>query len=392
MPRTSKGHIVLLTGATGSIGRHILYHLAVSPSVSHIYALVRAPTHAGAVSRLPQALRAARLSLPPEAWTKITAIPSSLSDAQLSLPGDLYTTLHQQVTTIIHGAWIVNFNLPLSAFESHIAATASLLNFAITSPTSPKPTFNFISSVASVFRAPKGPILEKRHPISWAGRIGYGYSKWVAEALCDAASHSTNGQVDVRVLRTGQICGDRRDGVWNFKEVFPMTVQSALSVGALPLTREINYWLPMDVAGDGIVQLALREREKTAEARVWHVSNAKGMSWDEEFLPALRRHGLQFEAVERERWCEILAAYPDPVRNPTWRLLEFYRGRYEKGGVDEENFWLDTRESGRCCSALRDGVEVDEELIGKFLHYWMSLPRWRSLIDESGQEIVRSHL
>lgn len=322
-----------------------------------------------------------------ETRLKIVSLASDLGQPHLGLNDQQYEALRTSVTDIIHGAWAVNFNLSLSSFENPcIASVSHLLDLAICSPLHPKPRFSFISSLATVASAmAQGGVKEIRYGPEVAVQMGYGQSKWVAEEICSAAAkYAVQKGVDfpVQILRVGQVVGDTDHGIWNPKEAIPLTVQTALSTGALPVRdgRDTNFWLPVDIAAAAIVELAFRSRsdDEGEEARVFHVSNTIPLRWNTEFLPALASNNLSFEAVPPQEWLRRLE---NAV--PNHRLLQFFKRTY--GAARDEQApkraegAVDMSEAWKYSSALRGVTKIDEGLVGKFLNYWLGLKAWRSI-------------
>ncbi|KAK0650267.1 Non-canonical non-ribosomal peptide synthetase FUB8 [Lasiodiplodia hormozganensis] len=408
---------ILLTGATGALGIHILSTLLPNPRIATIHCLVRAPDTASALSRIHAALSHSHLLPSPTLLSKISPIPCDLSSLSasspsLGLPPAVYAEVAASTTRIIHAAWAVDFNRALRSFDaSCLAPTHALLRLAAASPLERKPVVAFVSSIAAALRAggpaaaattspssseaaspaPSSPggsdesdggdgghakrsaIPESLHPWSAVAEgMGYGQSKWVAERMCAAAAASTAG-VDARVLRVGQLCGDTGHGVWNTAEAIPTTVRAALTVGALPVVEneegdEELAWLPVDVAARAVVELAFAN---TARFRVWHVENERLVRWNAGFLPALRKAGLEFEAVPAREWVRRLErSEQDAERNPPVKLLEFFRKRYGAVGTEPHPVF-DMTEARKVAPSLRGGTAVDEELVGKFLRFWI---------------------
>lgn len=358
------------------------------PSVDRVYCLVRAESDEAADLRITESLRAARLEVADlETRLKVFALASDLGQSRLGLNDQQYEALRTSVTDIIHGAWAVNFNLSLSSFENPcIASVSHLLDLAICSPLHPKPRFSFISSIATVlFATAQGGVKEARYGLETATPMGYGQSKWVAEEICSAAAkYAAQKGVDlsVQILRVGQVVGDKKHGIWNPKEAIPLTVQTALSTGALPVGdgSDVHFWLPVDVSAAAIVELAFRSRshDESGEARVFHVSNTTPLRWTTEFLSALASNNLSFEAVPPQEWLRRLESAV-----PNHRLLQFFKRTY--GAARDEQAPkraegpVDMSEARKYSSALRSVTKIDEELVGKFLNYWLGLEAWRSI-------------
>ncbi|KAI4136432.1 MAG: hypothetical protein L6R39_007789, partial [Caloplaca ligustica] len=171
------GEHILLTGATGALGAHILHLLRSSPTTSQITCLVRAASPFAAHERVSKSLVArGKSGLPsfspldssnphstlPAAKEKsaprITCLPTTLSDPFLGLDKETYINLTTTTTCIIHAAWAVNFTARLRSFEKdHIAGLSHLLQLTLASSSCsstsnnnrPPPRFLFLSSTAS---------------------------------------------------------------------------------------------------------------------------------------------------------------------------------------------------------------------------------------------------
>lgn len=349
---------------------------------------MRADSDEAADLRITDSLRTARLDVAdPETRSKIVALASDLGQPRLGLNDQQYEALRTSVTDIIHGAWAVNFNLSLSSFENPcIASVSHLLDLTICSPLRPKPRFTFISSIAAaIFAKAQGGVKEVRYGMEAAVQMGYGLSKWVAEEICTAAAKYAAQKgvyLPVQIFRVGQVVGDTKHGIWNPKEAIPLTVQTALSTGALPVQDGggVHYWLPVDTAAAAIVELAFRSRsdDEGGEARVFHVSNTTPLRWTTEFLPALASNNLSFEAVPPQEWMRRLESAV-----PNHRLLSFFKRTYGVGR-DEQAFKrpegaVDMSEARKYSNTLRDVTKIDNGMVGKFLNYWLGLEDWRSI-------------
>lgn len=162
--------------------------------------------------------------------------------------------------------------------------------------------------------------------------------------------------------------------MWNAQEAVPAAVRAAVTVGCLPEIEgegdEEVGWLPVDVTARVVVELALGGGGE-AGCEVFNVENTHRVRWNGEFLPALRKAGLQFEAVPQREWVRRLEeGEQDVEKNPPVKLLDFFRKRY---GVvtGEPHPVFDTTKARKHAPRLREETPVDDELVAKFLKYWM---------------------
>ncbi|KAL8897173.1 MAG: hypothetical protein Q9207_007346, partial [Kuettlingeria erythrocarpa] len=140
----TNGEHVILTGATGALGAHILHLLRLSPTISKVTCLVRAASAVAAHGRVSKSLTARGKpglpAFPPSSYPsntrqipQVDCLPTTLSHPSLGLDAKTYTALASTTTLIIHAAWTVNFTARLRSFErDHIAGLSRLLSFALT--------------------------------------------------------------------------------------------------------------------------------------------------------------------------------------------------------------------------------------------------------------------
>lgn len=192
-------HTVVLTGATGSLGAHILDQLARRPDVDTIICLSRAKDDVESLSRVQRSLELRQRSVPA---SKIVSYAADVNRPDLGLCSEVYEHIRSSATVIIHNAWPVNFNLSLESFDEHIGGAVNILNLARTSSLSTKPAFFFSSSVGTR-QAGEAVVAENYPPSpSTAAGTGYARSKWVVEKVLQRAGGRGG------VLRIGQLAGD----------------------------------------------------------------------------------------------------------------------------------------------------------------------------------------
>ncbi|KIV92355.1 hypothetical protein PV10_06802 [Exophiala mesophila] len=344
IPNNHGGIHVLLTGATGSLGSHILDQLLSDPQVSHISLLVRNNSEHAPRERVFEALTSRKLNIPSNLDTKTTILSCRLSDQDLGLSKHEYHVLADSVDVIMHLAWSVNFLISLKSIAgTHLAGLQNILNFALRSPRSPRVIF--CSSVASVsnYQPPQsvswgttGRFIPEAYVAdpSASGPTGYARSKWIAEAICADADNSTKLKHRVSVCRVGQLSGATKTGIWNMSEAYPLLMVSAKATGVLPdLNNEILNWLPVDLAAKAFVELAVERCviDRTSDTlAVYHVLNPDmGVHWSD-LLVWLSKE-LSFKVVTVDEWLktlEQLKESPATRDHPALKLLGFWQRGY----------------------------------------------------------------
>lgn len=88
-----------MTGATGSLGAHILAVLTASPSVRKVVCLSRAKSHADSLERVRESVKIRNVTVDE---SKIVSYASNPQDDKLGLSEAEYKSLQTEVTDVIH--------------------------------------------------------------------------------------------------------------------------------------------------------------------------------------------------------------------------------------------------------------------------------------------------
>lgn len=232
----------ILTGATGTLGSHILGQLVKKPHVTRVWCLVRAPSPLAAQLRVLSTISSKAISsLSVKELGKISCIPADLSLPTLGLNEEVVEDLKSTLTTVIHSAWAVNFNIGVRSFEAHhIRGIYNLLNFCLATQTVQPARLFFCSSISAAAGTPIPATIRETYVenLAHAQHMGYARSKVVTEHIIRAAAAKTG--MRAKVLRLGQIIGDTEHGMWNTTEAIPLMIQSVNTIGALPALDEVG--------------------------------------------------------------------------------------------------------------------------------------------------------
>ncbi|MCO5549810.1 hypothetical protein L7F22_003284 [Adiantum nelumboides] len=327
-PRKGK-ETVLLTGATGALGAHLLSILAQRQEVETVICLCRAKTNREAQDRVNESLAERGLAAIKKSANscRIICLSSDFAETHLGLEPEMYSTVLQSVTSVIHAAWPVNFSMGITAFDSSLQGCVNIINLASKSTLAQPPQLIFCSSIAAAALHPSSrednAVLEEiSTDPKYAVPNGYGRSKWIAESLFDAAT-SKIADLNMKIVRIGQLSGDVENGIWNEKEAYPLLIKTAQTIGSLPdLSNHQLYWLPVDVAANMIVEVAMQRQDKNA---VVHITSNETTKW-KDILLAVRDAYPQVREVPLEKWVEELrtAKDQDPKSNPAIKLIDYY--------------------------------------------------------------------
>ncbi|WP_406419021.1 thioester reductase domain-containing protein [Streptomyces sp. NBC_01614] len=226
---------ILLTGATGFLGSHMLLDL-LRHSDAHVYCLVRAADEEAATSRLGDALKSYSLPWSSEVRRRITVLPGDMLDPHLGLSDDLWNTLAQELDSVVGVAAAVDFLRGYQSLRSsNVLGALTLAELAATGR--PKP-LHHISSIA-VFNEVGIPSMGEDDPFAHIDRLiaGYDQTKWAAEvALRRARDHG----LIVTALRPGGIGGHSKTGAYNPQDLSSGLISAFGRFRTVPAFRYLN--------------------------------------------------------------------------------------------------------------------------------------------------------
>lgn len=105
---------------------------------------------------------------------------------------------------------------------------------------------------------------------------------------------------------------------------------------------------------------------------VYQIQNPKVFHWTRDLLPALRVAGLSFEIVSQREWvAHLRRSEPDPTKNPTVKLLDFYSNKYDNDEMGRRGLSFVTEKTAEASPTLRDGYDiVGSGIITKLVREW----------------------
>ncbi|KAF5697845.1 nonribosomal peptide synthetase [Fusarium globosum] len=361
---------VVLTGATGFLGAHVLHLLRDDPKVDRIYCLLRADGPFAAQKRVSEGLF--QRFLPPlePRQDKVVCLPCNLTQRDLGLSGEQFREISTSATKIIHSAWAVNFSLRLNSFEDQISSTKNLINLAAEADAQ----FIFVSSIAAVSDSTARPIPEKlSQDPKEASPLGYSRSKWAAEQICDGANKKHDSPL-ASIVRVGQLCSNET-GVWNTTEAYPLLLSTSKITGCLPdLANEVLNWLPVEQAAQAVVEIASTSSNDSGTP-VYHVLNPHTTPIWKDMLDwlAASNEGPEFEIVSSSEWLERLekALSDDSASHPSQALLGLWKQSYSKDmdnsstREDQEGSFFDVAQTQKVSASIRDVKPLTRERLIK---------------------------
>jgi amino acid adenylation domain-containing protein/thioester reductase-like protein len=259
---------VLLTGATGFVGAHLLDQI-LRVTEAAVYCLVRAPDERTARQRICENLARYRLDAA-DPGGRIIPVPGDLSQPGLGIAPDRYEVLAGQIDSVIHNGAMVNFARSYDEHRpSNIAGTVEILRFA---GAGRRKGVHYVSTLSVLPQSEAdlpGPAPGEDAPLERQRlpRDGYSRSKWVAESLVETAR---SRGIPASVYRLGEVMPHARHGVPNARAFSHLLIKGCLALGVYPQSRaEIDY-SPADYVSGAIVHIARRMEGRGSTFHVCH--------------------------------------------------------------------------------------------------------------------------
>lgn len=363
----------MVTGATGSLGAHLVEHLAKLPKVGKVICMNRHTRGAVAASRQLHAMQTKGLSLDESALSKIEIIETNTAAPKLGLPDERYRELTDQVTTIIHNAWPMSGKRGIDGFEIQFRVMRNLIDFANDAASSQHNaiTFQFISSIAVTGYYPVATgfanVPEVQMEIAHVLPNGYGEAKYVCELMLDETLHKHPQHFRAMSVRLGQVAGSTQTGYWNCVEHFPFLIKSSQTLRCLPKLPGALSWSPVDKVAVILTDLLQVEHLRS----LYHIDNSSRQAWAD-MLPILadELNIPHHKSVPLHEWVQRVRRFPGSAEkdNPAFKLADFLGDdfiRMSCGGV-----LLNTENTKKHSETLASLGPVNEEVVRAYVGSW----------------------
>ncbi|WP_215449667.1 non-ribosomal peptide synthetase [Streptomyces sp. ATCC 21386] len=294
---------VLLTGATGFVGAHLLNRL-LADTQAEIVCLVRAGSVAEATARVHAALTRHGITLDARASARLTALPADLARPGLGLSRGTLSDLAASCDAVFHNAATVSIMRDYATLRAaNTESTRQLLRLAAVRTT----PLHYVSTLSVAPPASHSPEVPEAFLPPHEGLLyGYQQSKWASERLLEQAAERG---LPVTVHRLGRVVGPSGTGYVNERDFLWSVLRAGIPAGIVPELFEDEVWTPVDFAARSVVQVCLRPAVTTAGPVFNHATLPRVRLAD--IYDWVREYGYPVRSLPLARWREELPRSAD---------------------------------------------------------------------------------
>ncbi len=274
-PRTVRN--LLLTGATGFLGIHILFELLQQNDI-RIYVLVRGKNRGSAESRLYEILKFYFPQIHP--WVlnqKVMVVSGDITFEKFGLPEEEYRELRRKIDTVVHAAALVKHYGDFEEFRrTNILGVQNILQFS-----KGKALFHIsTTSVAGDYaKQEQQNLYFNENSLDIGQNLGgncYVESKLEAEKII--LQYIQDG-FKATIFRVGNLTGRYADGFFQMNiqdNKFYQILKSLIELSTIPksVAKKDVEFTPVDLCSKAIVKLLMVEE---SIGKTFHLMNQQGI-------------------------------------------------------------------------------------------------------------------
>ncbi|WP_075883936.1 non-ribosomal peptide synthetase [Candidatus Protochlamydia sp. W-9] len=314
-PSIQNPQAILLTGATGFLGTHLLQELIQSTNAK-IYCLVRAENLKQAEERIKSSLARYQIHLNQLSLDRIIYVLGDLSKPLLGCSPNQYQELSLIIDAIYHnGAYVHHIYDYTMLRSANVLSTNELIKFAVLKK---EKAIVYISTLVAANDRDEEGILEEEFPNKPPQDMisGYQQTKWVSEKLLYQA-HLRH--IPVVIFRPSTITGHEETGISSFEnDHFLRLVKGCMQLGYAPYLEEPIDLLPVNFVSQSLVKISLNQQ---AIGKVFNITSPYKIAWTD-LIYWLNKAGYSIVLIPPTEWRSHAAKISS--ENALFPLLPLY--------------------------------------------------------------------
>ena len=372
LKKSTELNYILLTGATGFLGAHLLSDLCHLTQAT-IICLIRDNSEKEAVLRLKKIIDEYQLNIDE---SRIIVLVGDLEKPLLGLTEFKFTNLAEKIDVIYHcGAYVHHLYGYEKLKAANVLGTVELLKLATLIKLK---DFHYISTLSAVdgFVNTRGAIREEfvdSDDFSACPIVlnGYNQTKWVCERLLCRAHLSG---VPVKIYRPGWIMGQSETGICRLNDQhLLMLIKGCAQLGYAPDWGFKLNMTPVDIMSKMIIEISLSSK---IIYNVFNIDSSSNITWSE-LIEWMNLNGFSVKLITSQAWKENYLGGISS-NNALFSLLSFYldkdNGYFEKNSGKTEFHFLDV-ENNQIKKALetlnRSFFKVDARLLNIYFEFFI---------------------
>lgn len=272
---------VLLTGATGFVGAHILMELITKDEVENVYCIIRKKSNQTIEERFGLVLDKYFKNVDKKDLNKIKLVRGNFEEIDLGLSKIDFDDIKNNVKTIIHsGANVKHFGNYGNSYKTNVEGTKKIINFA--KKISAGVAYISTLSVAGFSDISNPKVLDENKLFidQYLFKNIYLTTKYKAEV--EILEKIKNNEISAKIFRIGNIMPRETDGVFQTNvndNAFLNKIRTCLQT-RMVAKELLNYSIdlsPVDLVAKSIVILLNDNKKQT----IYHIANNKYLTLKE---------------------------------------------------------------------------------------------------------------
>ncbi|NLR67398.1 amino acid adenylation domain-containing protein [Chitinophaga varians] len=321
---------IMLTGATGFVGIHLLQELLDNTSAV-VYCLVRARDEHHALDKIHQAFAAYHIPVQDDTRHRIVPVPGDFAQPYLGIADQTYQELAGKVEVIYHSGSSVNFIEPYSFMKKpNVDGLREIIRFAATGKMKCLSLLSTISVYSWGHVFTHKTVMKESDDISQnllavSKDIGYVRSKWVMEAVADLAAAAG---VPLITFRLGYAICHSQSGASAPYQWWASLVKNCVQYSSYPTLRELREGLiTVDYMVKAIVHIT-KNKEAIGQKFNLICSPETNLTLEQFFGRLMDIYGFKLKPLSYKDWRK---QWEDDSTNRLYPLTSLFRDNMHEG-------------------------------------------------------------